>query len=100
MLLHQRKTVRIGRHAGPRSLPPVGGPAHSNCNLNYKNSFCIPIIFHNSSDYDAHFIIKEIAIAYDGNVDVLPITKEKFILFNKHVDSTKDKNEKNFQKNA
>jgi len=78
----------------------TGRWSRANCNLNYKNSFCIPIIFHNSSDYDAHFIIKEIAIAYDGNVDVLPITKEKFILFNKHVDSTKDKNEKNFQKNA
>ncbi|XP_053989947.1 uncharacterized protein LOC128882377, partial [Hylaeus volcanicus] len=25
------------------------GPAHSNCSLNYKNSFCIPIVFHNLS---------------------------------------------------
>jgi len=70
------------------------GPAHSNCNLNYKNSFYIPIVFHNLSDY-AHFIIKEIAV-YDGHVDVLRITKEKYILFTKHVDSTKNKNEKNF----
>ena len=53
------------------------GPVHSNCNLNYKNSFYIPVVFHNLSDYDAHFIIKEIATAYDGHVDVLPITKEK-----------------------
>ena len=42
------------------------GPAHSNCNLNYKNSFYILVIFHNLSSYDAHFIIKEIATAYDG----------------------------------
>jgi len=41
-------------------------PANSNCNLNYKNSFYIPIVFHNLSGYDAHFIIKEIATAYDG----------------------------------
>jgi len=71
------------------------GPAHSNCNLNYKNSF------HRISQfigYDAHFIIKEIATAYDEHVDVLSITKEKYISFTKHVDSTKDKNEKNFQK--
>jgi len=73
-------------------------PAHSNCNLNYKNSFYIPIVFHNLSSYDAHFIIKEIATAYEEHVDVLPITKEKYISFTKHVDSTKDKNEKNFQK--
>jgi len=74
------------------------GPAHSNCNLNYKNSFYILIVFHNLSGYDAHFIIKEIATAYEGHVDVLPITKKKYISFTKHVDSTKDKNEKNFQK--
>jgi len=66
------------------------GPAHSNCNLNYKNLFYIPIVFHNLSGYDAHFIIKEIATAYEGHVDVLPITKEKYISFTKHVDSTKD----------
>ncbi|KYN30345.1 hypothetical protein ALC57_00191 [Trachymyrmex cornetzi] len=51
------------------------------------------VVFHNLSGFDAHFIIKEIATAYDGQVDVLPITKEKYILFAKHVDSTKDKNE-------
>ncbi|KAG5327802.1 MOS1T transposase, partial [Pseudoatta argentina] len=55
------------------------GPAHSDCNLNYKNLFYIQ--------------------AYDGYVDVLPITKEKYISFIKHVDS-KDKNENNFQKNC
>ncbi|KAG5342008.1 DPOM polymerase, partial [Acromyrmex heyeri] len=68
------------------------GPAHSN--LNYKNSFYIPVVFHNLSGYDAHFIIKEIATAYDGHVDILPITKEKYISFTKHVNSTKDTNEK------
>ncbi|KYN30083.1 hypothetical protein ALC57_00460 [Trachymyrmex cornetzi] len=76
------------------------GSAHSNCNLNYKNLFYIPVVFHNLSRYDAQFIIKEIATAYDGHVDLLPITKEKYISFTKHVDSTKDKNEKNFHKNC
>ena len=52
------------------------GPAHANCNLNYKNSFYIPIVFHNLSGYDAHFIIKEIAARFEP---VLLITKEKFI---------------------
>ncbi|KAG5342010.1 PDZD4 protein, partial [Acromyrmex heyeri] len=61
--------------------------------LNYKNSLYIPIVFHNLSGYDSHLIIKEIATAYEGQVNVLAITKEKYISFTKH-DSTKDKNEK------
>jgi len=37
------------------------GSAHSNCNLNYRDSHYIPIVFHNISSYYAHFIVKEIA---------------------------------------
>ncbi|XP_077260494.1 uncharacterized protein LOC143896465 [Temnothorax americanus] len=71
------------------------GPAHSSCNLNYTDSHYIPIVFHNLSGYDAHFIIKEIATAYEGRVDLLPITKEKYISFTKNVKSTEDKNYQN-----
>jgi len=54
-------------------------PTHFNCNLNYNHSFYIPIVFHNLSGYDLHFIIMEIAIAFEDKIDVLPITKEKYI---------------------
>ncbi|XP_011858562.1 PREDICTED: uncharacterized protein LOC105556097, partial [Vollenhovia emeryi] len=64
------------------------GPAHSNCNLNYKDAYFIPIVFHNLSGYDAHFIIKEIATAFEGTVDVLPTTKETYISFTKNVKNT------------
>jgi len=66
------------------------GSAHSNCNLNYKDSHCIPIVFHNLFGYDAHFIIKEIATAYERHVQLLLITKEKYISFTKNVQSTED----------
>ncbi|XP_072751051.1 uncharacterized protein [Anoplolepis gracilipes] len=66
------------------------GPAHSNCNLNYKESFYIPIIFHNLSGYDSHFIIEEIATAFEGRIDLLPITKEKYVSFTKDVKLTED----------
>jgi len=62
---------------------PYRGPVHSNCNLNYKDSHCIPTLFHNLSGYDAHFIIKEIATAYERQVELFPIMKEKYISFTK-----------------
>ena len=34
------------------------GTAHSICNLRYKTPKEIPIVFHNASTYDYHFIIK------------------------------------------
>ncbi|XP_071578601.1 uncharacterized protein [Temnothorax nylanderi] len=69
------------------------GPAHSTCNLNYKDSHFIPVIFHNLSGYDAHCIIKEIAAAFEGSIDVLPITKEKYISFTKHVKDTAERSD-------
>ena len=35
------------------------GAAHSICNLQHKESKEIPIVFHNGSKYDFHFIINE-----------------------------------------
>ena len=35
--------------------------AHSICNINYSLSIKIALIFYNESNYDYHFIIKELA---------------------------------------
>ena len=37
------------------------GSAHSMCNLKYSVPKIISIVFHNKSNYDYHFIIKELA---------------------------------------
>ena len=79
--------TRIRDHCHPTRR--YRGPTHSNCNLNYKNSLYIPIVFYNLSGYDAHFIIKEIATAYNGHV--LPITTEIYISFTKHVKDTAER---------
>ncbi|KYN44383.1 hypothetical protein ALC56_01170, partial [Trachymyrmex septentrionalis] len=64
------------------------GPAHSRCNLQYQDTYVIPVFFHNLAGYGAHFIIKDIANSFEGRVDVLPITKENYISFTKHVKNT------------
>ncbi|XP_025265427.1 uncharacterized protein LOC112638265 [Camponotus floridanus] len=63
-------------------------PAHSACNLNYKDPYVIPVFFHNLSGYDAHFIIKNVANAYLGSVELLPVTKKSYIAFSKTVRDT------------
>ena len=35
--------------------------AHNTCNLKHSVPKKIPIVFHNGSNYDYHFIIKEVA---------------------------------------
>ena len=57
------------------------GAAHNTCNLRYKIPQNIPVIFHNGSTYDYHFIIKELACEFDGKFDCLGENTEKYITF-------------------
>ena len=57
------------------------GAAHNICNLRYKVPKEIPVIFHNGSTYDYHFIIKELVKEFDGNFDCLGENTEKYIIF-------------------
>ena len=45
------------------------GAAHNICNLRYKIPNEIPIVFHNGSTYDYHFIIKELVKEFEGNFE-------------------------------
>ena len=57
------------------------GAAHNICNLRYKIPKDIPIVFHNGSTYDYHFLIKELVKEFDGNFECLGENTEKYITF-------------------
>ena len=57
------------------------GAAHSICNLRYKTSKEIPVVFHNGSTYDYHFIIKQLAREFKGCFHCLGENTEKYITF-------------------
>ena len=57
------------------------GAAHNTCNLRYKISKNIPVIFHNGSTYDYHYIKKELACEFHGNFECLGENTEKYITF-------------------
>ena len=56
------------------------GAAHI-CNLRYKVPKQIPVVFHNGSTYDYHFIIKELVREFEGNFECLGENTEKYITF-------------------
>ena len=57
------------------------GAAHNICNLRYKVPKEIPVVFHNGSTYDYHFIIKELVNKCEGNFECLGENTEKCITF-------------------
>ena len=57
------------------------GAAHNSCNLRYKIPKEIPLVFHNDSTYDYHFIIEELAKEFKGKIDCLGENTEKYITF-------------------
>ena len=67
------------------------GAAHKICNLMYNSPREIPVIFHNGSSYDYHFIIKGLTEEFDGDFEYLGENKEKYITF--PVPNKKESNE-------
>ena len=45
------------------------GFAHSICNLKYKAQREIPVIIHNCSKHDYHFIIRELVEEFNGQIE-------------------------------
>ena len=78
------------------------GAAHSICNLKYRVPKKIPIVFHNGSSYDYHFIIKELAEEFKKQFTCLGENTEKYITFTVTIEEEVtriDKNEEQITKN-
>ena len=58
-----------------------GGAAHDNCNLRYKIPKEIPVVFHNGSTYNFHFIITQLAEEFNGRFECIGENMEKYITF-------------------
>ena len=71
------------------------GAAHDICNLRYKIPKEIPVAFHNDSTYDYHFIIKELAEEFEGEVKCLGENTEKYITFSVPIKKETTKKDKN-----
>ena len=57
------------------------GVAHDICNLRYKTPREIPLVFHNGSTYDYHFIIKELAEEFEEQFECLGENTENILIF-------------------
>lgn len=66
------------------------GAAHQVCNLAYSENRVIPVVFHNLTHYDSHFLIKKLATGFDGDVKIIPINSEKYISIIKTVANSSD----------
>ena len=77
--LERKKNYKVRDHC--HYTGKYRGAAHNICNLRYKVPKEIPVVFHNGSTYDYHFIIKELVKEFEGNFDCLGENTEKYIVF-------------------
>ena len=55
------------------------GAAHNQCNLLYRVPEKIPVIFHNLKGFDSHLIVNALDNDRFQQIDILPITMEKYL---------------------
>jgi len=58
----------------------------SPCNLRRQTQKVLPVFMHGSSNYDNHFIVRELGCD-SYKVDVIPNSVEKLVTFSKHTQS-------------
>ena len=55
---YSTKDIRVRDHC--HRTGKYRGSAHQDCNINYRLTDKIPVIFHNLKGYDSHFIMQTI----------------------------------------
>ena len=70
------------------------GAAHNICNLRHKTPKETPVVFHNGSRYDYHFIIKDLAEEFEGEFECLGENTEEYITFSVLIKKEITKNDK------
>ena len=60
---------------------------NSICNLRYRTPKEIPVVFHNGSTYDYHFIIKQLPKKFDGWFECLEENTERYITFSPPIEN-------------
>ena len=55
------------------------GAANNICNLRYKTPKKIPVVFHNGSTYDCHFVFNQLAKEFKGHLECLGENTGKYI---------------------
>ena len=59
----------------------IRGLAHQSCNVNLRATYFLPVIIHNSKNYDNHLILKHIPENYAQSISIIPVNLEKFTMF-------------------
>ncbi|GFT07975.1 c2H2-type domain-containing protein, partial [Nephila pilipes] len=72
-------SIRVRHHSHDSNH--VLGLAHQLCNLLHKKTFFIPVIIHNSRNYDSHLLLKHLPPHIAKDINIIPVNIEKFTMF-------------------
>ena len=68
---------------------------HSVCHLKYSVPKKVPVVFRNGSNYDYHFIIKEVAGEFNRQFSCLGQNTENYIIFSVPIEKEVKRIDKN-----
>ncbi|KAF8784960.1 hypothetical protein HNY73_010566 [Argiope bruennichi] len=72
-------SIRVRHHSHDSNH--VIGLAHQLCNLLHKKTFFIPVVIHNSRNYDTHLLLKNMPMNIARDINIIPINMERFTMF-------------------